>query len=99
VVGPERPRINLGRDPDNDICIEDDVVSRNHAEIVLLGDRFVLIDRSTNGTYVYADNGPMLRLVREEIVLASAGRIVLGVEEMSQSIRYRVASLRPRPSR
>jgi adenylate cyclase len=93
VVGPERPRVSLGRDPDNDICIEDDVVSRNHAEIALRGDRFMLIDRSTNGTYVHADNGPMLRLVREEIVLASAGRIVLGVEEASQPILYRVVAL------
>jgi adenylate cyclase len=92
VVGAERPRISLGRDPDNDICIEDDVVSRNHAEIALRGDRFVLIDRSTNGTYVYADNGPMLRLVREEIVLATAGRIALGIEEASQPILYRVAT-------
>jgi class 3 adenylate cyclase len=93
VVGPERPRISLGRDPDKDICIANDAVSRNHAEIVLRGDRFVLIDHSTNGTYVSADNGPMLRLVREEIVLATTGRIVLGVEETSQPIYYRVATV------
>lgn len=93
VVGPERPRVSIGRDPDNDICIEDDVVSRTHAEIALRGDRFMLVDRSTNGTYVYADNGPMLRVVREELVLAGAGRIVLGVEETSQPILYRVAAL------
>ena len=93
VVGPERPRISLGRDPDNDIPIEDDVVSRHHAEIALHGDRIVLVDRSTNGTYVHADNGPMLRVVREEVVLASAGRIVLGVEETAQPILYRVVAL------
>ena len=93
VVGPERPQARLGRDPDNDICIEDDVVSRHHAEIALRGDRFIVIDRSTNGTYVYADNGPMLRLVREEIVLAPAGHLVLGVEETAQPIVYRVVAL------
>jgi len=92
VVGRERPRISLGRDPESDIRIDDDVVSRNHAEIALNGDRFVLTDRSTNGTYVYADNGPMLRVVREDLVLASAGRIFLGVEETARPIRYRVAT-------
>jgi class 3 adenylate cyclase len=92
VVGRQRPRITLGRDVENDIRIEADVVSRTHAEIALSGDRFVLTDRSTNGTYVYADNGPMLRVVREELVLASAGRIFLGVEETARPIRYRVAT-------
>lgn len=92
VVGAARPHVSLGRDPDNDICVENDVVSRSHAEIAFRGDRFVLIDRSTNGTYVYAEHGPALRLVREEIVLATSGRIVLGVEETSQPIHYRVAT-------
>jgi class 3 adenylate cyclase len=92
VVGRQRPRITLGRDQQNDIRIEADVVSRTHAEIALSGDRFVLTDRSTNGTYVYADNGPMLRVVREELVLASAGRIFLGIEETARPIRYRVAT-------
>lgn len=93
VVGLERPRISLGRDPENDIRIEEDVVSRHHADIAQRGDRFVLVDRSTNGTYVSADNGPMLRVVREELVLASRGRIALGVEETAHPILYRVASV------
>jgi len=93
VVGPERPRVSIGRDPANDIRVEGDLVSRHHAEIVLRGDRFVLVDRSTNGTCVYADNGPMLRVVREELVLTGTGRIVLGVEETPQPILYRVAAL------
>jgi hypothetical protein len=58
VVGPERPRVTMGRDADNDIRIEDDAVSCNHAEITVVGDRFILVDRSTNGTYVYPDSGP-----------------------------------------
>ena len=92
VVGPERPRVCMGRDAGNDIRIDEDVVSRNHAEIALRGDRFLLVDRSTNGTYVYPDNGPMLRLVREEIVLTGAGRLVLGIAETSQPILYRMVA-------
>jgi class 3 adenylate cyclase len=91
VVGPQRPRISIGRDPDNDICIDDDAVSRSHAEITLRGDRFMLVDRSTNGTYVDADNGPTLRLVRDELALTGMGRIVLGAEEAPHPILYRVA--------
>jgi class 3 adenylate cyclase len=93
VVGPERPRVSIGRDAGNDICIDDDAVSRNHAEISLRGDRFMLVDRSTNGTYVHADNGHVLRVVREELVLTGAGHIVLGVEAAIEPIRYRVAVL------
>jgi predicted component of type VI protein secretion system len=92
VIGPKRPRVSIGRDAENDICVEDDAVSRTHAEITLRGDRFMLVDRSTNGTYVYADNGPMLRLVRDELALTGVGRIVLGAEETSHPILYRVAS-------
>jgi adenylate cyclase len=92
VVGPERPRVTMGRDPENDVRIEDDVVSHQHAEITIVGDRFILVDRSTNGTYVYPDNGPMLRVLREELVLTGAGRIGLGIEETSRPILYRIAA-------
>jgi adenylate cyclase len=92
VVGPERPRVTIGRHAENDIRVEHDVVSRNHAEIALRGDRFVLVDRSTNGTYVYVDNGPMLRVVREEIVLSGIGRIVIGTDG-GLPIHFRVAAL------
>jgi len=93
VVGPERPRVTMGRDPENDLRIEDHVVSHHHAEIALVGDRFILADRSTNGTYVYPDDGPMLRVLREELVLTGAGRIGLGIEVTPQPILYRIAAL------
>jgi adenylate cyclase len=92
VVGPERPRVTMGRDTDNDVRIEDHVVSHHHAEIALVGDRFILVDHSTNGTYVYPDNGPMLRVLREELVLTGGGRIGLGIEETSKPILYRIAA-------
>jgi adenylate cyclase len=92
VVSPERPRVTMGRDPESDLRIEDHVVSHHHAEIALVGDRFILIDRSTNGTYVYPDNGPMVRVLREELVLTGGGRIGLGIEETSKPILYRIAA-------
>ena len=92
VVGPERPRVTMGRDTDNDVRIEDHVVSHHHAEIALVGDRFILVDHSTNGTYVHPDNGPMLRVLREELGLTGGGRIGLGIEETSKPILYRIAA-------
>ena len=89
VVGPERPRLTIGRHASSDVRVEHEAVSRIHAEIILRGDKFVLIDRSTNGTYVHVDDGPILRIVREELVLAGTGRIVPGVEP-PEAIRYRM---------
>lgn len=79
-VESDRPKLRIGRKQDNELVIEDDVVSRHHAEISLRGDKFVLTDRSMNGTTVSVDNGPTLRICREEMVLVGRGQIVLGEE-------------------
>jgi class 3 adenylate cyclase len=76
LVGAMRPRVTMGRDAANDICVDDDVVSRHHAEIALRGARFML--------------APMLRLVRDELALTGTGRIALGVDETPHPILYRV---------
>jgi pSer/pThr/pTyr-binding forkhead associated (FHA) protein len=48
------PVILIGRHPDSHVCLPKDqtAVSRNHAEIVREGNRFRLVDKSTNGTFV-----------------------------------------------
>ena len=92
IVNPEHSKLTIGRHSDNDIVIGkrgENVVSRNHAEISLRGDKFLLIDRSTNGTYVHVDDGPVLRVAREEVMLAGSGRIVPG-REIEPPIIYRV---------
>ena len=46
-------KITLGRAPDNLIQIDDPSVSSRHAQLLLVGDRYQLIDlNSTNGTRV-----------------------------------------------
>lgn len=82
VVGAERTRLSIGRTAESDISIDLDVVSRWHAEIVMRGDKFVLADASTNGTYVRVDNGPVLRICRDEITLAGSGAIMPGREDV-----------------
>lgn len=88
-LGEDRPRLTIGRDPENDVTIEDDVVSRRHAEVILRGDKFLVVDRSTNGTYVIIDGGDTFRVSREELTLAGSGRIFAGRQSMAP-LRYRV---------
>ena len=46
--------IAIGRHPSNDVLFPKDltIVSRNHAEIIREGNRFKLVDKSANGTFV-----------------------------------------------
>jgi ABC-type multidrug transport system ATPase subunit len=49
----EKSTISIGRDPANNIVLDMPQVSRNHAEIERVGQRFRLIDlNSSNGTFV-----------------------------------------------
>lgn len=55
VVSPENPSIELGRQPTAAFDTAFSWVSRNHATIVMRDQSFVLIDESTNGTYLIVD--------------------------------------------
>jgi len=72
------PLARLGRDSSSDVCIDDLRASRQHATIELRGDKFVLRDHSSNGTYVSINGAPEFILAREEIVLHGSGWIALG---------------------
>ncbi|HUY03171.1 MAG TPA: adenylate/guanylate cyclase domain-containing protein [Rhodocyclaceae bacterium] len=76
-----RPRITIGRDPASDLVVSDPLASRTHALIEMRGDKFVLIDQSSNGTYVtprLETTGMTISLRREECMLSGEGRIRLG---------------------
>jgi class 3 adenylate cyclase len=70
--------LSIGRDPQNDLVIGDRKASRMHARIERRRDKFVLIDHSSNGTYVTMENEPEIALRREEIVLRGRGRMSFG---------------------
>lgn len=91
VVDPDHPKLRLGRAPDNDIAIDQEVVSRYHAEITLRGDKFFLVDLSTNGTYVHSENGGVLRASREDVVLSGSGRLTPG-SPSAQPLTYRIST-------
>jgi len=68
--------IAVGRDPQNDVTLDDRRVSRRHAEIRLRLGRYTLYDlQSTNGTLV---NGRRIA----EIVLSDEDRITIGGAEL-----------------
>jgi class 3 adenylate cyclase len=69
---------SFGRDPDSTIVVCDPMASRRHAKIELRAGKFVLVDQSTNGTFVTLGAEPEIRLRREEMILHGAGRIAFG---------------------
>lgn len=72
--------LTFGRDPDNDICLEDSEVSRHHARLVQAEDQITLEDLgSTNGTLV---NGKAItgRHVLQPADIISIGSSVFGVK-------------------
>ena len=81
------PVTTIGRADSNKLCIDSERVSRHHAAIEQVGDRFVLTDMgSRNGTYV---NNKKVR----SIVLANGDAITIG----DCQIRF-LQSIRPVPT-
>jgi hypothetical protein len=78
IVDPGRPSVSLGRDPGNDLVVDARNASRVHARIEWRHDKFVLVDISTNGTFVAAEDGAETRLRREELILDGDGSISFG---------------------
>jgi adenylate cyclase len=72
------PTLAIGRDLQNDVVLADRKASRMHARIERRRDKFVLIDHSSNGTYVIVDNESEIALRREELVLRNRGHISFG---------------------
>ncbi len=75
VIDETNPALNMGRDAACEVAVRDRRASRNHARIERRGEKFVLTDQSTNGTYVTFSGESELFLRREELVLRGSGRI------------------------
>ena len=73
-----RDTIFLGRDESNTIFIMDPMCSRRHAKIELRAGKFVLVDQSSNGTFIIVGDSAEHLLKREEMILFSSGRIAFG---------------------
>jgi class 3 adenylate cyclase len=74
----ERTYATLGRGQDNDLVIKGNLVSRLHARIEAGKNRFMLVDQSTNGSFVQGKGGDDAFVRRDAIPLKGEGVIGLG---------------------
>lgn len=78
LLGAEKPSVTLGRDVHSDLVIRSMRASRHHCRIEKRHDVFVLVDRSTNGTFLTPDGETGFLLKHGEAVLKGRGRISFG---------------------
>ena len=80
-VSDQRKSINLGRADDNDLVVKGNLISRIHAKIEMRRGKFVLIDQSTNGTFLQSVGGQETFVRRDSTELGNEGTIGLGRSE------------------
>ena len=68
----------IGRSKQSNIIVNSDLASRHHAKIVFRKGKYVLIDQSTNGTFVKTQGGKEVYVQGEELPLSGSGFISLG---------------------
>lgn len=80
-VSSQHPVATMGRGAHNDLVISEKVVSRWHARVELRRDKFFLVDKSTNGTFLMTDGNQPVFLNYEQSPLPAGGIIVLGSDD------------------
>lgn len=78
--GDMNTAISIGRDDNCDLTIDAKYASRSHANLEFRRGKFVLVDHSTNGTYVKLNEQNNLFIRREELPLIGEGYMSLGEE-------------------
>jgi hypothetical protein len=83
--------ISMGRAEDNNLVVKGNLISRLHARIEYNRNKFMLIDQSTNGTFVLGKDGEESFVRRDSMQIRGEGLIGLGKapdSNSSQVIRY-----------
>lgn len=89
------PQLTIGRLPDNDLCIEYDVVSGHHGRILLRNGTFVFEDfNSTNGTCIRDRYGREIKVKGASMPLKGEGIIVFG-ENRDVSVTFSLETKPP----
>jgi class 3 adenylate cyclase len=91
VINEGKPQITIGRADENDVVIRGNLISRIHARIEISRNKFLLVDQSTNGTFVNAADGEEAFVRRDSMQLKGAGLIGLGKvpeADSPQTIRF-----------
>ncbi|MBP2677473.1 MAG: adenylate cyclase [Deltaproteobacteria bacterium] len=82
--------VTLGRAGTCDLVVLSPLASRIHARIEYRRGKFILLDQSTNGTYVLTADGKEVFLRREELPLWGTGFLSLG-EPAREGAPHRIA--------
>ncbi|HWX33163.1 MAG TPA: adenylate/guanylate cyclase domain-containing protein [Steroidobacteraceae bacterium] len=91
LVDDGRANITMGRAEENDLVVKGNLISRLHARVEVNRNKFMLIDQSTNGTFVVGKDGEEAFVRRDSMQLRGEGLIGLGKapdSNSSQVIRY-----------
>ncbi len=90
VVDEGHTNVAMGRAEDNDLVVKGNLISRLHVRIEMSRNKFMLIDQSTNGTFVQTDKGEESFVRRDSMQLKGAGMIGLGKvpDGGTQSIKF-----------
>jgi adenylate cyclase len=78
VVNDQKKAMNMGRADDNDLVVKGNLISRIHAKVEKRRGKFILIDQSTNGTFLETVEGEETFVRRDSTELTSEGIIGLG---------------------
>ena len=91
-VHDQRKSVIMGRAEDNDLVVKGNLISRIHAKVEMRRGKFMLVDQSTNGTFVQNLQGEELFVRRDSVELKGEGTIGLGKAEepgASLAIHYK----------
>lgn len=90
-MGPQRRKVTFGRDLEADFTVRNPLVSRAHAMIERRREHFVLVDHSSNGSFVGSEGKPEILVHHEELTLVGQGSIAFGQPrgEAAQVVNFR----------
>jgi adenylate cyclase len=78
LVDERHSSVTIGRAEDNDVVVKGNLISRLHARIEISRHKFVLVDQSTNGTFVQTADGEEAFVRRDSLQIKGQGMIGLG---------------------
>ena len=74
----DKTTLVLGREKTCDVVVEEKTASRTHARIEHKGLQYILVDESTNGTYVAIEGDREVLLRHDRVLLRGRGKIGFG---------------------
>lgn len=80
IASDDKRTFVIGRGVQSDLLCPARLASRTHAMIEFRRGKFLLMDQSSNGTFVKTDDGERVFLRRQELMLWGSGHIGLGEE-------------------